>query len=106
MRCFNPTNRALSPTRQTISEILADTQNLYAEVQQAFNNGRDVGNTYANSGNLLIDLQERMQTKSGEAPRVYRNRFGRIQSEFDELINPISHSVKNDQSTRRPRQER
>ena len=106
MRCFNPTNRALSPTRQTISEILTDTQNLYAEVQQAFNNGRDVGNMYANSGNLLIDLQERMRTKSGVAPNVLRNRFSRIQEEFNEMINPISHSVKNDQSYRRGRQER
>ena len=106
MRCFNPSNRALSPTRQNISEILTDTQNLYAEVQHAFNSGRDVGNTYADSGNLLIDLQERMRTRSGEAPNVFRNRFGRIQNEFNELINPISHSVKNEQSLRRERQQR
>ena len=106
MRCFNPSNRSLSPTRQTISVILTDAQNLYAEVQQAFNNGRDVGNIYANSVNLLIDLQERMRTKSGDAPNVLRNRFSRIQDEFNELINPISHSIKNDQSTRRARQER
>ena len=106
MRCFNPSNRALSPTRQNISVILTDTQNLHAEVQTAINNGRDVGDTHVESANLLLDLQDRMRTKSGEAPNVLRNRFSRIQNEFNQLINPISYSLKIDQSTRSARQER
>ena len=106
MRCFNPTNRALSPTRQNISEILTDTQNLQAEVQDAINAGRNVGEMHVDSANLILDLQDRMRTKSGEAPNVFRNRFGRIQNEFNELMNPISHSVRIDQSMRRPRQDR
>lgn len=107
MRCFNSNSRSLSPTRQNIRSILTDTENLYAEIQNAYNNDRlDVAGAYASCGNLLWHLRDRMRTKSGDDPNVLRNRFSSIQNEFDSLINPISHFIKNDQSTGRTRPEK
>ena len=106
MKCFNPNNRALSPTRQNIRAILTDTKNLHAEIEDAFNNHQHVGDMFADSGNLLVDLRKRMRTQSGEDPTVFRNRFSRIQNDFSALFHPISHFIKNDQSSSRAGPER
>ena len=98
MKCFNPYNRSLSPTRQNIRSILTDTENLHAEIEHAFNNNRPVGDIFVNSGNLLVDLRRRMRNQSGEDPNVFRNRFSRIQNDFNVLLYPISHLIKNHQS--------
>lgn len=106
MRCFKSNNRSLSPTRQNIGSILTDTQNLYTEIRQAYNNGGNVGDLSGSCANLLLELRERMITQSGQAPNVFRNRFSDIQNQFDSLINPISHSIKNNQVSRGSSQER
>ena len=106
MGCFSSSNRSHSPTRQHIRSIYVDAQNLNADIRQAYNNGAHVGALYGRCGHLLLELQQRIGNRSGHAPDVFRNQLSDIQSQYNSIINPLSHSIQNNQSSSSSGQER
>ena len=100
MRCFNSTARPSSPTRQSIHTVLTECKNLRRTIQEASHSGRHVGPTHFRSIELLEHLKERLKTRSGPSPDVYRERLSQIEHQFNTLVYPITQSVVNEQSNR------